>query len=79
MRNISSAAVRGTGAYRYLNKPPRAFAGNIASAKNPVQNLIAGTDISARVERAQRVNGGFSGEVSRGKRPVHKAGSWKRV
>jgi hypothetical protein len=93
----------GTYSRSYLettDKPPPGFAGHYPAPEGPwasfyktpgavekVQDLIKGTDISARVDRAAGVEigvgriGGYSGEVSRGRRPVHKAGkrSYKRV
>jgi hypothetical protein len=38
-----------------------------------------GREIDGAVGKRQAVNEGHSGVVSRGKRPAHKAGSWKRV
>ena len=65
MRKIGSSAVRGTGSYKYLNDPPARYGDYVSSAKRPAQRNIAGKDISARVDRAANVNGGFSGRVSR--------------
>jgi hypothetical protein len=83
------------------DKPPPGMAGHHPAATGPalrmgyqnrgsvarVQDLIKGTDISARVDRAAGVEvgvgevGGYSGLVSRGHRPKHVAGkrSYKRV
>jgi hypothetical protein len=56
-----------------------------------VQERIAGTDISRRVDANQgtgpsllpeidaSVRRGYSGMVSKGTRPKHRQGSWKRV
>lgn len=76
------------------DKPAPGFAGHYPAQEGPWTgfyktpgavarntDLIKGTDISARVDRAAGVNFGFSGEVSRGRRPKHVAGkrSYKRV
>jgi hypothetical protein len=71
-----------TKVYDYLKSAPKAwkpYATSLAKGSNTKQ--IAGTDISKRVEKAQAVNGGFSGQVSKGTRPKHVAGkqSYKRV
>jgi hypothetical protein len=78
--------------YDYLNNPPAGWADYVVSNKRRAQDVMyKGTDISARVSAAGTrklnkdgdVDGGrgFSNEVSRGKRPVHKAGTrnYKRV
>jgi hypothetical protein len=57
------------------------------ASNGKAQNLIRGKDISERVAReADRMKpdvpstqGGFSGEVSRGERPKHRAGSWESM
>jgi hypothetical protein len=79
-------------AYRYLNKSSRPWADYVVSPNRPVQDVFKGRDLSRVVERApnsvsllpeidKSVRGGYSGEVSRGTRPTHKAGrrSYKRV
>jgi hypothetical protein len=81
-----------TGMYDYLDSGPARFREYSVSPKRPAQDVFKGKDISARVERGASsvsllpvvdpsVRGGYSGEVSRGTRPVHKAGkrSYKRV
>jgi len=77
--------------YNYLRKPPKDWAAYVVSDRQDAQSRIRGKDISAKVDRAagpdlapereKAVEYGYSGEVSRGKRPVHKAGkrSYKRV
>jgi hypothetical protein len=75
--------------YDYLNRPPKMWAEHVVSDKQNAQSRIRGTDISARVNREAGpdllpkveppVEYGYSGEVSRGRRPKHRQGSWKRV
>jgi hypothetical protein len=64
---------------------------HVVSDKQTAQSRIAGKDISRIVDRAAgpdllpkveaAVEFGYSGEVSRGRRPAHKAGkkSYRRV
>jgi hypothetical protein len=78
-------------ATRYFNTSSEGAPKLAEYLNGTVQSRIRGTDISARVDRNQGTGPsllpdydrsmyrGFAGEVSRGTRPKHKQGSWKRV